>query len=365
MKKLVRGNSFYFTIRTDIVRWENNTSVVEGLNLSSMLSLSVTLYHDGASGGAVDFEIVNSNTIRWQNGGNLTCGVYGLEITCKDTEGCNYRFYNDKMFKVVDKTKEGSLPADVEFASGDIFLGVVYIAGANIKENGYTPVPDGGWLMNDMCDNIRSLLGKAGTALQQHQSLAGYETKAHAEEIYQPKGNYLVTETDPTVPSWAKQPNKPSYTASEVGAMSADTPIPTKTSDLTNDSGFLTAHQDISGKQDVIADLATIRSGAALGATALQPVQGKGLSTNDYTDEDKAEVAKVSQVGADIGQLSALETSAKTNLVAAVNEVNAKPSGYNKPTDGIPITDLTSTLQTSISRADAIYDDYINAQNLI
>ena len=31
---------------------------------------------------------------------------------------------------------------------------------------------------------------------------------------------YLNEETDPTVPSWAKQPNKPTYTASEVGALS-------------------------------------------------------------------------------------------------------------------------------------------------
>jgi hypothetical protein len=30
------------------------------------------------------------------------------------------------------------------------------------------------------------------------------------------------TETDPTVPAWAKSPNKPSYTADEVGALSAD-----------------------------------------------------------------------------------------------------------------------------------------------
>ena len=34
--------------------------------------------------------------------------------------------------------------------------------------------------------------------------------------------------------------------------------------------GYLTEHQDISGKQDVIADLAEIRDGAALGKTALQ-----------------------------------------------------------------------------------------------
>lgn len=59
--------------------------------------------------------------------------------------------------------------------------------------------------------------------------------------------------------------------------------IPTRTSDLTNDSEFLSQHQDISGKADksyvdtelakkqgTISDLATIRSGAAKGATALQ-----------------------------------------------------------------------------------------------
>ena len=82
---------------------------------------------------------------------------------------------------------------------------------------------------------------------------------------------------DSTVPSWAKQSTKPTYTASEVGAvpttrtvngkalssnitLSASdvgalpdtTVIPTKTSQLNNDSGFLTSHQDISGKQDVL-----------------------------------------------------------------------------------------------------------------
>lgn len=51
---------------------------------------------------------------------------------------------------------------------------------------------------------------------------------------------FLTQETDPTVPSWAKQPTKPAYTAQEVGALPAGTSIPSKTSDLTNDSGFLT-----------------------------------------------------------------------------------------------------------------------------
>ena len=39
----------------------------------------------------------------------------------------------------------------------------------------------------------------------------------------QPTGTYLTDETDPTVPDWAKQPEKPSYTADEVGALSSET----------------------------------------------------------------------------------------------------------------------------------------------
>lgn len=77
-------------------------------------------------------------------------------------------------------------------------------------------------------------------------------TEAYVKDYAQPKGNYLTsfTESDPTVPSWAKQSKKPTYTASEVGALPATTTIPSKTSQLANDSGFLTQHQDISGKAD-------------------------------------------------------------------------------------------------------------------
>jgi hypothetical protein len=47
-------------------------------------------------------------------------------------------------------------------------------------------------------------------------------------------------ETDPTVPAWAKAASKPTYTASEVGALPSSTTIPSKVSQLTNDSGFIT-----------------------------------------------------------------------------------------------------------------------------
>ena len=51
---------------------------------------------------------------------------------------------------------------------------------------------------------------------------------------------YLSEETDPTVPAWAKATEKPTYTSQEVGALPDDTFIPSKVSDLVDDSGHYT-----------------------------------------------------------------------------------------------------------------------------
>jgi len=72
--------------------------------------------------------------------------------------------------------------------------------------------------------------------------LDGYATEQWVEAQ-----EYLTEETDPSVPAWAKAPNKPSYTAQEVGALPASTQIPSKTSQLQNDSGFITEHQSLDG----------------------------------------------------------------------------------------------------------------------
>lgn len=49
------------------------------------------------------------------------------------------------------------------------------------------------------------------------------------------------TEIDPTVPEWAKNATKPTYTYSEITGAPT---IPTKTSELNNDSGFLTGYTE-------------------------------------------------------------------------------------------------------------------------
>ena len=67
--------------------------------------------------------------------------------------------------------------------------------------------------------------------------------------------------TIPTMPTWSTLSGKPTLaavaTSGSYNDLSNTPTIPTATSDLTNDSGFLTSHQDISSKAN-IADLATV-----------------------------------------------------------------------------------------------------------
>lgn len=59
------------------------------------------------------------------------------------------------------------------------------------------------------------------------------------EQIEKSVKSYLeknpIEETDPTVPAWAKDEEKPTYTAEEVGALPSTTVIPSKLSELTAD----------------------------------------------------------------------------------------------------------------------------------
>lgn len=82
--------------------------------------------------------------------------------------------------------------------------------------------PEFGIPKSDLDLSILQILAKAETALQNFQ------------------------EKDPTVPDWAKQPRKPSYTAREIGALPVSTHIPKKLSELVDDIGLLTP-EDIVG----------------------------------------------------------------------------------------------------------------------
>ena len=78
--------------------------------------------------------------------------------------------------------------------------------------------------MNDLATEDKSSLV---AAINEALALGGGDVDP--EEVWRIVGEYLasnpptITESDPTVPGWAKQPKKPSYTAGEVGALSSET----------------------------------------------------------------------------------------------------------------------------------------------
>ena len=87
----------------------------------------------------------------------------------------------------------------------------------------------------------------------------------------QPAGNYLTEETDPTVPSYVKNitqanitswNNKSDFSGNYNDLTNKPTipVVPTNVSAFTNDVGYLTQHQDISGKANKISVVQTSAS---------------------------------------------------------------------------------------------------------
>ena len=74
--------------------------------------------------------------------------------------------------------------------------------------------------MNDLAtEDKSSLVAAINEALTQGGGEVDPEAVQKIVEDYLAANPPTVTETDPTVPAWAKQPTKPTYTAAEVGAL--------------------------------------------------------------------------------------------------------------------------------------------------
>ena len=160
------------------------------------------------------------------------------------------------------------------------------------------------------------------------------------------------------------------------GTLSADAPDLSeyaKTADLDELANI------VDGKQDTITDLDTIRSGAALGATALQSVPNTyrtamAQDTVDAQWRDRIEAIEDKESGWDAKQnaiadlatirsgaalgATALQSVPNTYRTASAQDViddaqdTAISAKYTKPSGGIPKTDLASAVQTSLEKAD-------------
>lgn len=112
-------------------------------------------------------------------------------------------------------------------------------------------------------------------------------------------------------PSWVNSATKPSYTASEVGALPAGTFIPTKTSDIENDRGFLTSDnfKTINGQSIVGEGNITIQEGGGSSGGA-----GNVNVTNVSTlRNNRLYSFKPSEDGSSVGVFSELPNAGTTN----------------------------------------------------
>ncbi len=128
--------------------------------------------------------------------------------------------------------------------------------------------------------------------------------------------------------------------------------IPTKTSDLTNDSGFLTAHQDISGKQDKITSTNKLPAANVSGLATV-------ATSGDYDDlTNKPSIptvpTNVSAFTNDAGYLTSHQTlptvttsSGSGNMVTSVTQTNGAIS-VTKSQVQIPVGSESATTYASI-----------------
>lgn len=163
----------------------------------------------------------------------------------------------------------------------------------------------------------------------------------------QPTGNYLTEEQDPTVPEWAKQPQKPAYTAQEVGALPDTTHIPTALSELSEDA----THRVVTDAEKAVWNAKSNFSG----------------SYNDLTDKPTIPGAYTLPIASST-QLGGVQPVAKTDAMTQSVGVDAAGALFTVPGSGggsagsegyETIVDFTAEEAVTVFQTDAITDTAI------
>lgn len=171
------------------------------------------------------------------------------------------------------------------------------------------------------------------------------EAIAAAVEAYIQEHGVQVEETDPTVPDWAKQPSKPTYTANEVGALpSSYTPPVTSVNGKTGEVALNA--QDVRARPDTwtpsASEVGADAAGTASGAVAAHNTSGaahadlraliEGLTSrlNALADSDDETLDQLSEIVVYIKSNKALIDAVTTGKVSTgdiVDNLTTNASG--------------------------------------
>lgn len=294
---VARGNDFKVTARVSL--YDEGTGKLSPLDLTTAEGVEMAVIGRFSRTEGADVRVDGSRvtaSFPW----SLPCGTYGVEILFRDAAGRG-RVYDRAVFEVVDSVSDvtsaatdGDRQVSVDISVRTVYIGkgtdvsdypsltgkpkvngVELIGNKTAEELGLATaedIPDTSGLVKSedlskvaTSGDYSDLSNKPAipTAVTE-QTVEGWGFTKNAGDYSKPTGGIpksdlasavqtslgkadtaLQSESDPTVPDWAKQSTKPTYTAAEVGALPSTTKIPSKTSDLTNDSGFLTEHQQL------------------------------------------------------------------------------------------------------------------------
>lgn len=188
---------------------------------------------------------------------------------------------------------------------------------------------------NNLVAAINDALTKGGGAVDEA------EIRRIVEE-YLAANPPTVTETDPTVPAWAKQPTKPAYTAAEVGAMPDTYTPPNQTAQQVGADPAGTAASAVSQHNTDTAAHNDLR-------LALQELANRinaALDSDDTTLDQMSEV--VAYIKSNKSIIDAITTS-KVSVTDIVNDLVTNAAG--KPlsaAQGVALKKLIDDLQKII-----------------
>lgn len=261
----------------------------------------------------------------------------------------------------VIKVSTGNRPLPVENISAPAELGAVSVLTQTAIRRGFSPYVNGDtgtWMVwdNESSDFVDTGLkaegpvgpagpsgerGPAGESIVGPAGPQGPQGVQGEPGIQGPKGD--KGDTGPQGPQGEKGDTGPAGPPGPGGGYD-DTEVKQRLSSIEGKESRWDA------KQNAITDLATIRNGAALGATALQ-----SYTESDPTVPAWAKAAnKPSYTASEVGALPDTTVIPPEVTESTVSGWGfTKNTGtYSKPSGGIPKTDLASAVQTSLGKAD-------------
>ncbi len=253
---------------------------------------------------------VSGNVLTIRDSGMLKANMYGIEILCQDHDGNPYRYKANSAVQIVDATRDAGIVAGIEFDAEEYTLeGAVFIS------YGVEQVQSD-WAETDTEEK---------SFIKNKPDLTQYATKTELREVESKiptlpdhivtDEHYVHTDNNYTSQDKQKLAGLENYDDSEI-------------------------RQELGGKVD--------------------KVQGKGLSTNDYTDNEKQKLSAL-PTSQQLEQALAGKQDVINDLDTIRSGAQAGATAYQKPQTGIPSTDLAQGVIPDVSNfITKSVDDLVN-----